>query len=390
MTTIQPPPEIDSEWQKTPYSNLIRYKPSGTYFARLRVKGKLIRRSLKTESLSVAKLRLADLEKSERQKAQSLSAVAGGKMTFGDALAVFEKRLQENPAAKPRTKEYYKFRILALLKSWSGLKEKDVSRISQTDCLEWSLKNARKCSSSSHNHTISLLRNIFAVAVESGARYDNPALSAQRIKERTKKVIQLPEFAQFEKLVAEVMRPVNGFAKPAGELLQFLAYGGLRIGEAKFVTWRDCDFKRGEILVRGHPDTGTKNNEMRLVPMIPDMKKLLEGMRKDRPDEDPETPIMRVWECQKSIDRATKLLHLKRITHHDLRHLFATRCIESGVDIPTVSRWLGHKDGGALAMKTYGHLRNEHSQQMAQKVTFSNGSVNHSMTKITATESQLS
>ena len=47
-----------------------------------------------------------------------------------------------------------------------------------------------------------------------------------------------------------------------------------------------------------------------------------------------------------------------------------TRCIESGVDIPTVSRWLGHKDGGALAMRVSGHLRNEHSQQMAQKVRF--------------------
>ena len=59
------------------------------------------------------------------------------------------------------------------------------------------------------------------------------------------------------------------------------------------------------------------------------------------------------------------------LTHHDLRHLFATRCIESGVDIPTVSRWLGHKDGGALAMKVYGHLRDQHSVAMAQKVTFS-------------------
>jgi hypothetical protein len=29
-----------------------------------------------------------------------------------------------------------------------------------------------------------------------------------------------------------------------------------------------------------------------------------------------------------------------------------TRCIESGIDIPTVSRWLGHQDGGVLAMKT--------------------------------------
>ena len=42
--------------------------------------------------------------------------------------------------------------------------------------------------------------------------------------------------------------------------------------------------------------------------------------------------------------------------------------IESGVDIPTVSRWLGHRDGGALAMKVYGHLRDQHSVAMAQRV----------------------
>ena len=42
----------------------------------------------------------------------------------------------------------------------------------------------------------------------------------------------------------------------------------------------------------------------------------------------------------------------------------------SGVDIPTVARWLGHQEGGALAMKVYGHLRNEHSANMAKKVSF--------------------
>ena len=75
-------------------------------------------------------------------------------------------------------------------------------------------------------------------------------------------------------------------------------------------------------------------------------------------------------EAQKSIDGAVRKLGLDRITHHDLRHLFATACIEAGVDIPTVSRWLGHKDGGTLAMKTYGHLRREHSIAQAQKVSF--------------------
>ena len=54
------------ERQKTPFANLIRYVPSGTYYARLRVKGKLIRKSLKTDFPSVAKLQLVDLEKPSR------------------------------------------------------------------------------------------------------------------------------------------------------------------------------------------------------------------------------------------------------------------------------------------------------------------------------------
>ena len=80
---------------------------------------------------------------------------------------------------------------------------------------------------------------------------------------------------------------------------------------------------------------------------------------------------MRTTAPQSNADCAAKIVGITRITHHDLRHLFATRCIESGVDIPTVSRWLGHKDGGALAMKVYGHLHDQHSVEMAQKVTFS-------------------
>ena len=106
--------------------------------------------------------------------------------------------------------------------------------------------------------------------------------------------------------------------------------------------------------------------------MIPDMRQLLERLRQKRGEADFfGKPVMLVHECQGAIDTACKKLNIARITHHDLRHLFATRCIESGVDIPTVSRWLGHKDGGALAMKVYGHLRDSHSTAMAQKVRFS-------------------
>ncbi len=104
--------------------------------------------------------------------------------------------------------------------------------------------------------------------------------------------------------------------------------------------------------------------------MIPDMKNLLERLRAENPRVKSNEPVMCVHECQKAMDRAAKVIGMPRITHHDLRHLFATRCIEAGVDIPTVSRWLGHKDGGALAMRVYGHLRDTHSAEMAQKVHF--------------------
>ena len=57
-------------------------------------------------------------------------------------------------------------------------------------------------------------------------------------------------------------------------------------------------------------------------------------------------------------------------THHDFRHLFATSCIKSWVDIPTVSRWLAHKDGGALAMLVCGRLRQEHSSAAIKIVSF--------------------
>jgi hypothetical protein len=40
----------------------------------------------------------------------------------------------------------------------------------------------------------------------------------------------------------------------------------------------------------------------------------------------------------------------------------------AGVDFMTIAEWLGHKDGGILIGKVYGHLLDEHRQRMAAKV----------------------
>jgi integrase len=137
------------------------------------------------------------------------------------------------------------------------------------------------------------------------------------------------------------------------------------------VKWEDVDWQRKEIIVRGREKTATENGEIRRVPILPDMVKLLNRL-KNKLGTVGTGKIMQIRSCNRALTRGCKALGIPRITHHDLRHPFATRCIEAGVDVPTVSRWLGHKDGGALAMKVYGHLRNEHSQAMAGRVRFLN------------------
>jgi hypothetical protein len=93
-------PERKSPWEKSRIPNLVRYAPSGIYFARLRVSGKLIWKSLKTDVYSVAEQRLPDEIKTHRQTAERERKTLTGKMTFADALKIYEDRLGANAKLK--------------------------------------------------------------------------------------------------------------------------------------------------------------------------------------------------------------------------------------------------------------------------------------------------
>jgi integrase len=156
-------------------------------------------------------------------------------------------------------------------------------------------------------------------------------------------------------------------AQESGDLAEFMAYTGARLMEA--VTWTWEDEREEIILIRG---TKTETSKDRAVPKLAAMRDLLSRMKARRLAEarDLKGRAFTIKECREALESACKRAGVERWTHHSLRHLFATRCIEAGVDIPTVSRWLGHADGGTLAMMTYGHLRQEHSLAQAAKVSF--------------------
>jgi integrase len=362
-------------WTKTRIQNLMRHR-NGLYYARFYSKGKEQWIPLKTELFEVAKARLREHVGEIKEEKAPNDALTSGRMTFGEAAAIFLERLkssglglQGRRSTRKRITEssihYREQTVKAILKSWPELATTDVRKISETDCEKWSEKFASRYSATRFNNTLDSMRHVLGVAIKAGARHGNPAESIGR-REVRQKIIRLPEQTQFQDFVKAIETAGAWCSRDCANFVRLLAFTGCRKNEAANLLWSDVDFERGRIHLRV-----TKNGKPRYVPLIPDARSLLEEMKKNRSDTRDETAVVAVREAQKAMDHAAAKIGMSRITHHDLRHLFATQCIEAGIDIPTVSRWLGHVDGGALAMKVYGHLRDSHSAVQAQKVSFS-------------------
>lgn len=352
----------DGKWRSFPkVPNLVQYVSTGTYFGRVKIEGKIFRESLETDVFTTVKLLLGDFIKKKRKRANR--PITG---TFSEARALYEAEVNADHTLKDASKLYRRNSIKALLRTWPGLDALRPDKITEAECRAWAGRFAAKYEARFFNNTLSSLRHILERA---GIGHDeNPARKVKRLGVKTTE-LHLPEPKQFEALLSIVETSGAGKARHCADFMRFLAFSGCRLNEARQVRWYDVNFEKMEIRVHNSKSARTSNKpEFRFVPIIPPMLELLSRLKQSNPAS--ESSICAVGECEKSLTRACKLLSIERITHHDLRHLFATRCIESGVDIPTVSRWLGHSDGGALAMRVYGHLRREHSAAMAQRVTF--------------------
>jgi integrase len=258
--------------------------------------------------------------------------------------------------------------VTSIFKVWPELKNLQPRAVSVAQCQEWASRHAAAYSGTRFNNAVDTLRGIFDKGIEQGLIFTNPVNGIAKVAPSRKR-LELPSREEFTRVIAAMRSAGGAYSTSCADLAEFLAYSGCRIDESRHVRWSDIE--NDSIWVHGGAD-GTKGKESRKVPIIAPMRRLLDDLRSNpryRRDDRFEY-VLCVRECQKAIDRACAELGIKRFTHHDLRHLYATVCIESGIDIPTVSRWLGHKDGGALAMRTYGHLRDEHSQLMAARVTF--------------------
>jgi len=108
-------------------------------------------------------------------------------------------------------------------------------------------------------------------------------------------------------------------------------YAGLRRGEALSLNVNDVKLDENILHVRG---TKTTNSD-RYIPLFNVLKTIFDSIE---PDEDG------FYFGNLTESAVTHNFHKICPNHklHDLRHTFATRCIENGISMKVIQRWLGH------------------------------------------------
>lgn len=360
---------MTKSWQKTKKQFLLREKHSGRYYARLFADGKQHWFSLKTDVFAVAEAKLAEKIKEFRKASKVQQTVDSGKATVDQLAQVYLANQRLRTDIKASTVHYREQCVISLLKSWPELATIRPRNITEADCRVWAKRFSDAYSPTRYNNTVDTLRGILETGISHGLIYRNTAAELGKRKPNAKHV-ELPSSDDFAAVVKSVREEGAWCSKQCGDLIEFLAFTGCRITEAKNVRWDDV--KADGIWIHGN-ETGTKNEESRFLQMNPRLESLIADLRANpryRRTQRDDQFLLAVSECQKAIDGACTRLGLNRFTHHHLRHLFATRAIQARIDVPTVAEWLGHKDGGAVLMKTYSHLLKEHSQAMAAKLSF--------------------
>ncbi len=343
--------------------NLYRLEMTGGYYALLKRGNKQFRRSLKTKDRKLAERRLTEL----RAQVGNLTITEDARLSFDDVAKRWMDTTKHTLKASSITR-----RETCIANLSSFFKGVSIRNVQAVHCERWLTERGSKIAPQTLAHELNAMRAIFDYAVRLGLMLSNPAKDIKR-KKIVQARIEIPTREQFRQILTAI-RQSDGRAdsqtkaKPGADLVELLAYSGCRLNEGTSLRWRDVDLEKNALTITGG-GRGTKNHETRTIPMTQALLAHLERLRAERKPK-PDDPLSQIDSAKKCLQTACRRLGFTQFTHHDFRHFFATTCIESGVDIPTVSRWLGHKDGGALAMRVYGHLRQEHSIASARKVAF--------------------
>ena len=284
------------------------------------------------------------------------------------------------PSVKVRTYERYRLIVEQHIKEKIGSMDlNDLSPLILQRLITSLLQNGNKktgkgLSANSVNAVISVIQSSLRTAHLLGLtkEYMADKLKRPKLIERPVECFSLKEQKQIEQAVLNSKKD-----KLFGILL--CLYSGLRIGELIALQWSDIDFAKGTLtvskschdgkngLIIDEPKTATSR---RTIPLPKQLMPLVKMLKKRRDSDfvvSSHGKPVSVRSYQRSFELLLKKLDIPHRGFHSLRHTFATRAIECGMDVKTLSEILGHKNP-TVTLNRYAHSLMEHKQDMMNRL----------------------
>lgn len=236
--------------------------------------------------------------------------------------------------------------------------------------------------------TVSDIRSVLEMIIQWASKNGAPNLGLIKMsmppqQPSSMEIINKGEQKKLEEVLLSDISLVN-----IGILLSL--YDGLRIGEVCGLRWEDVDFKKGTLSIKRtvmriqeteeEKDRKTKiiisvpktYHSVREIPIPKDLLKLLRDVKGSK-DDFVLTGTRQCMEPRALTAKYKRILRKAGISdyrYHALRHTFASRCIEQGVDIKTLSEIMGHSNV-KITMDRYVHPSMEHKKKQINKLKLS-------------------
>jgi len=272
-----------------------------------------------------------------------------GRLTCGEFSELWLTEYARSAGATRRT---YRYGVAAFADEFGRVRLAEFDRLT-----------ARGWAQRAPQSNVRIVRAMFNDAIDDGLHPGPNPFSNLRLEQSRgrKDLIALTEDELAE--LGERSLDVHGEFGPAFRaVVMFAAYVGLRPGEL-FALERS-DVGRDEVTIRQNLDgTGTiktpKNGRERIVVLPPPAREALVDVpvRLD-------LPWLFVTPRGRRFSKSSLYYHWNPVRaafgrpgmdFYELRHFCATHLLELGVSHADVAIQLGHTDGGALVMSTYGH-----------------------------------
>ena len=287
-----------------------------------------------------------------------------------------------------KARTYSRYQGLIAMHIVPTLGERNISELGRREIQEFltqqkkdgNMRNGEKLSATSTNMMLSVLNLAFEYACDMEYIEENPCVRVRRTKAEAKKI---EAFTVEEQRAIESEIARSDDRRLHGILL--CLYTGLRIGELLGLTWSDVDFDRGVIKItktvyREKNESGawqlcvdtpkTKASD-RVIPLPEYITNMLQQdyriARTPYVVENKKGERMSIRSYQYMFEKLTERARVRKLNFHALRHTFATRAIECGMDIKTIADIMGHKHA-SITLNRYAHCMLDHKIEMMQKL----------------------